>query len=462
MNKLINAYQDYIAVFIVLLLYGFIGHLLNAADPFMIYLNPHPFLIASIILSAYFGFQFSIYCSVLFSSFYFLGLHVQADYQAIESIFEAQFLVTPLSLVFLSLIIGEFRERNNEQLNSEKEKLKTEQILNRQIKETINIQKRELEELQTRLVSKTDSIGQLHAMAIGLNELDLPKLLSNFLSVLEEQSEAKVAVVVRYQPEAGLLSPLGYLGDGEKYFKSSRKLEDMQDLIFENCIKSVMLKTVEDQIAFEEAHQTPLDGALIACPIMLEGNCFGVLAIYDIPFLKYVPSNFKLIAMLTDWLGSSIQKSIDFQKISDRSSTDLLFDVTKFKTFEDRMEEELEQSLTYSTPLTILNFKIMGHQNLEDYKKVPIKKSLIKILDEYSKKMDVISLGKDESELFMLLIKDEKTSAELMNKIIADFNEYDFQVKDMSLSLSAKLMVLNATNKTVGDIWSELDAIPYS
>ena len=447
--------QDFIILAIVLIGVVVVGYIIDPKNFLLVGVNPHPFVVIGVLFAAAYGIKKTLISSLIIVSLFFVLLHLQVDYQEVESLLEIHFLTTPLTVIFLSLLVGELKQRSLDRVSKGFERIGEMNSLIDSLKMDNGLQKSELEELKLRLVSKVDTVSKLYKIANDLNVIDKDLLYSNFLTILKQNVGVNSAVLFRVDSDLNEIEKKFFIGSQCEELKKTQNFKKIDDQLLSKVIESGKIETVGDGILNDLDDEKGLQ-SLIACPIYVNDELYALLGVYEIPFLKYIPSNFRLIDVLCRWLGKSIERSVEFSKISSQSAIDLTYGIWKYDQFVERLKEEFDQAKEYGLPLSIAKLKVNGFQDLDDIKKIPIKKVLADIADTHSRKMDFVGLNKDANSLLVIILDKEKNAVEFCGKVKEEFDGFGLKEGE-SLELLTGVTTINNKMINPEELW---DSIP--
>lgn len=387
-------------------------------------ISPHPYLFISIILSAYYGLQFSLFLAPVLSIQYLVLLHFQTDYQAIETIITIEFLSLPLSIIILSALVGEFKTRSKQKIlhlredNDEKENL-TNNLINQ-----INLISKESFEIKKQLVNKLDTTASIFSSVKKLNSLNKEDLIEDYLDILNDQLSVNFAAVYT----------LNSMKNGLELFKVSEyddvidiptiiDLEShIDDIIVKNTVNTNKTTTLEnvhsDKELLKDFH------AVLATPIILDDDVYGYVIVYKIPFLQYTPRNFKIFELYTDWLANSLIHSLEFETMTRNSIFNQSLNIYTYKYLLDRIKEEIASCQRYNVSFALISFKIKKSNILNESQLQRIRKILSTILINNTRKVDCVSEGNIKDTFYTLVnMPDEKDVSDLVKRVHNNINE---------------------------------------
>jgi len=366
-------------------------------DPYNLSLygyEPHPLLLITVILSSYRGLLFAVLGSLFSSTLYLLLIHFQVDYEVVETIFTWSYFSLPATIFFLSIFVGIIRQTTHDRYKGFVETDKNREIMLTNLEKNqkkIEIENRELKE---RLVTKEDSIQSLFTISQKMTEIDRSILFDNFFEVLKDHAHVAQSEIFEVVQDK-ITSSKGHFGVDESLLNKI-----LEDELISKCIATKQMKSLLDiDLQGNSKYQV-----VLAVPLYFEDRLWGILAVYEIPFLKYVPTTFKMIDIYGKWLSQSLTKVDAFNIMEDHVFFDSEFHIFKHEHYLARLAEEIEQAQSYKIKFTVLKLEISNWNNLSVGKRKLHKKIIVESLRKVSKKMDIIALGKAENEIEVLVL----------------------------------------------------------
>lgn len=430
--------QILIMILIPLLLWPF-AYYMDPNDLAMLYVNPHPYLVTSILFSSYFGLRFSILNSTCLMLVYFYLLNLQLDFQIEESIFKLKFVAMPLVMIFCSVVVGDIVERLSNKIadqgimQAEKEK-----VIKNQRKTVTYVQDIN-KELQKRLVEKTDTISQLYEHSKFLNEINQDVLIHNFLKIIHQYANIEQA----------------YFYIKVDHFKFQLK-DSYPNSTRPNLGDNFNIKAVSNKLirkAFQEkklfhinsidnpAHMAESIGDILICaPIVVDGNIFGLLIVTHMPFLSYLPNNFSILQIFLDWICNSLKIGFLFSQKSSMGVIDQLLQIYTKDYFEERMNAEIDQANRHQLFLGLLRVNILNIENYHPVKRIPITRVILDLLKESTRKTDIITSGDSENEFFIgLPMTNAKACESIQSRFSKKFEKIQFNPdkEDMNTTITS-------------------------
>ena len=175
----------------------------NPNDLAMKEINPNPIFVLSVLFSCYRGFKFSIFCSSFSALLYFSLLTIQVDFQEVESIFSLEFLMVPILMILISLVVGDIQQRTINRLNQWREKVQVRDKVYEKLKLKQEAQDKEIHFLKKKIVTRLDTIKELHDSAAKLNSLSVEHLTHNFIEVVKTRAHVSKAFFYNLDEQKG-------------------------------------------------------------------------------------------------------------------------------------------------------------------------------------------------------------------------------------------------------------------
>lgn len=403
-----NNMQMIFLLFFIPLLLIFLGMELTQGNTAFYNLSPHPYLVISILFSAYYGLQFSLLFAPILAIQYLILLHLQTDYQAVETIITIKYLSLPLSIVILSALVGEFKTRSKVRIlqlaqdNQQKEELTSNLI------DQINLVNKESFEIKKQLVNKLDTTASIFSAVKNLNTLNKDDLFENYLEVIADQLKVQSSAI--------------YLTNNTKTHLYLYKT-NFDDLIvdiptiidFDNPPHDALIVH-----SLETQKQSTLDNiysdkellgdfkAAIVTPLKLNEDLYGLIIVYKIPFLQYTPRNFKILSLYTEWLSTSLTHALEFETITKDSILNQTLNIYTHHYLIDRIQEEIALSERYNFNFTLISLRIKNSNLFSEVQLAKIRKLLASILTNNTRKIDCVAEGENKDNFYILLNRPEK------------------------------------------------------
>jgi hypothetical protein len=364
-------------------------------------MTPHPYLIIIVILSAYYGLQFSLGLTALMSGQYMLLLHLQTDYQEVETLITMHYLTFPISLFVIGTIIGEIRTRSQNTISSLNTTLTDKDSINTKLVNKINFLNQESSELKKQLVNKLDTTMSIFQMVQGLNTVDEDELYQNYMEILKNQTGIEAAAIYIMFDETSYKCRYSIEENELDKFPEYQQKGSITDPLLSKCLQTKKIQTVRD--ITDEKRLLKDVNSVICSPIILDSKLIGYVNITKLPFLQYTPNTFKLISLYTDWLTQSLQHARSFKQLSAHSIVNHNLNTYTLRYFQERAKEEFDQAKRYDLPMSVLKIRLRNVDILEDRKVHFLLKSLAMILNKLSRTTDCIAESDDPNALYVIV-----------------------------------------------------------
>ncbi|MEK6624324.1 MAG: hypothetical protein AABY86_05115, partial [Bdellovibrionota bacterium] len=286
--------------------------------------NPNPYFIMALIFAAFYGIVEAATASMVANILFFFLIYLQADYEAVETIFELDTVMTASLFTVLTVFVGELRTMGKAKLLSLNETLaQKEKVLHLMTNEFENNLKNS-EELKMKLLSKTDTFSTLYKDSKKLNAFETETIFEGLIAVLSKYlSASRFGIYFSSETNDGTWH-LAH-GKGEN-LQNEINISLEQDPQINKIISEKKCLAPEDvwsKSDFNSLHGKILMGA----PLVIRGTVRGIVLIYELPFLKYVPFNFRLFEIYTCWAAESLERALHFQNVEKFNIMNKAYDV---------------------------------------------------------------------------------------------------------------------------------------
>ncbi len=430
--KNLNQLKDFFLIVLIVLGVTGLFYLNNNENPAMLGFTPHPYFVISILISAFYGFRISIFASLFSAGLYFLLLNSQLDYDEVETILDFEFISMPLSMVFISMLVGELKQRTIRDLFEANLKVEEKEIVIENNQRQIDISEQELSEMKQRLVSKLETLEEIYDIGLGLFRNNIDELFPNFLVILHKHLDVEGASI--YIREDSDLNDGNFkLAKGFPFtdeFKDEVNAFSTTDLLFRKAFKDKTLVTIKD-VSNKDEYESWAKQTVISMPVVVSGEIHAIVNIHKIPFLKYTPTSFKKVKLLVKWLGHSLQYALNYEGYSKYSVLDETLHIFKNDYFVERLEEEMQVAEKVSSPLAILKIKIQNYEKISEIKKIPYRKLISDACLRMTRRRDCVAEGNSEDE-FLLSIPnlDPKGTIIFKERIHQELGKFKFLDSD--------------------------------
>lgn len=367
------------------------------ADYAYLSIRPNPYLVLSVLFASLFGLSMSFVASFLTSCAFLLSVHLNLNYEEVETLIDFTYLSTPIAIFILSVVLGELSDRRLRQLAGVKKELSDLQRIDELSKRKFAEQGKEITELKKRLVSRLDTTRSLFETARAFHSLDEEELLENLLRAIKKL----------YKTEAVDLVPLSETNGPELGGLSRKAIRLRQQVTLTDLLK-------------EREVTGPVT---LALPIVFDEEVEYILEVSEIPFLEYVPSNFRISEIYGQWISSSLKFSRSFRRSERQNIWNEELKVHRHHYFVDRISEEFERARTFMLPLSILRVTLKRKEGVGASKFFVIQRLFTGIAGRGIRKLDFIAEGRTPEEFLIVMPVSDRTRAlEVWEPIEAEFS----------------------------------------
>lgn len=362
--------------------------------------SPQPYLITSIMLSSLYGFTFALNFSLVSGVQYLILLHLQTDYEVVDSLLTLKYLSFPISNMLFSVILGEIRTRANNRIKDHTKKVDELTTSTKNLSQKLNLLTSESHDLKKRLVNKLETFKSALGMTKGFQSFKREELSEFYFDTVCKETNIIDAVYYEYDESKDLFFMKHYhKTDGHSLILDLNKFNDP---IILDSINDGELRAIEDLVQFDELAKSNSNLALISMPVYVSEKLNGVLAIYDIPFLEYTPNNFGLIEVLTSWFERSLLQSDKYRSLTANSIFDNHYEVYTYQYFQEKLKEDFDSCKRYDVNLYLIRVKLVAHQTLTQGKQDQLKKFVAGVLKASMRTTDIATLSKHDNELYVM------------------------------------------------------------
>lgn len=446
MNKVLKSPYLFLAICLGIL-YGIDQFILKDSFAYL-NINPNPYMIMAVVLAALFGLRVALISSVMASAVFLLDVHLNLNYQEVETLFDFQFLSIPLMLSITAVIVGELRQRSLDRIHRYQKTIsnfeKSESYLHN--KETIH--QKEIAELKKRLVSKLDTVRSFYDIAKSLYTVDQKELLNNFLRVINKQFKVDEMAIYAVDAAEEKFTLVARTEKGE--FAEVLNVHDL-DIIAAQSLKLRKLTTIEDVYSIEKFNETR-SHALLGAPIVVQGAVSYLIIIHEIPFLEYIPSNFKILELYSEWLSSALTYAKHYHHSLNHNIWNESLNIYRFRYFRDRINEEFQRSKTFMLPLSLLKIEIVNVEGMTLEKYELVKKLLCGIVSQKVQKLNYLVEGKYENQIYGVFpISNSGQVLPLAHDIEKEFHRLNLQGERGNVLIRTEIAEFEPSMGTLAD-----------
>ena len=369
-------------------------------NPTWIGTNIHPYLVLAFILAGISGVRGSLLSIITIVSVYaswFIELNgVQLFSTSLDGLGFS--LGVLLSSVFIGFVTDLIR-RENRELSSYVASLK--ETLSNLEKESLNLTE-QINDLTSKIAMESLPLTELIAFSQAMDSEAITEVCDAMVSFVSRRLGSNSCYV--FLTNEHELQRIAFVDDDAHVLPVHISLQNIGDFpvissafAAKKCISLVELDK-------NHHHEKLKDGILIATPIIdADENVLGILAIRRLKFMQFLASNRTLIQSVGEYGGSCIAKLNRLNQLKDRNFYNEELGIFNDRYFQIRSDQERIRSIRYNQPLALIQISYTTTQLVGHAKHSLVIKSIIKILNDFRRAEDVLSLGKDSTRFQLLM-----------------------------------------------------------
>ncbi|MBN2139504.1 MAG: GAF domain-containing protein [Desulfovibrionaceae bacterium] len=407
--KRLRSYPVEIALGLSLL--GALNFILFPQDPGFTNVSPHPYWALILAIAIRYGFwgglSSGLACCLLFVA---LKLPKIPDPSLFE-IINLDLWGRPLMFLAVGAILGEVRQTQivrQREVSAERDRYKEsyEKLLGQ-----YDALSRAKQEIDTRIISQEHTLSTVYEAAQALRSLNQEEIYPAVLDLLKDYLDVSECAI--YMLEDEVLRLKSWLGpDHSPPPEVADKGRGMIGQAFAKNKTVVLSEIVEDM---EKG-----GGPIIAAPIasIQDGRVAGVISISSMPFLKFTPESARMVSLIADWCGTSLENALRYKHTKDKLIADEMIDAYTSEYLKDRLVEEFKRSRRYKIPLSLLFLRFPSFGNISDKNREDLLLTLSLVLKNWTRDIDLLFLHDVPGQFVLLLPNTPLQGAKVVAKNI--------------------------------------------
>lgn len=378
-------------------------------SPGFLGLNPHPYLIAVLLMAGRFGrwegLMSALIAVLILTCYTFMESRPYFDWKLLT---ETAFVTSSISFFLAALIVGEMRGFNKSferAIVSENGELKEEVG---KLKEQLEIVTLIKEELETRIVGQEETVHSLYQATKSLETLDEKRFYEALTKLtIRFTGATKVTLYVVDYPNDRIRCVARH-GHGESTI--DRKGFPLDHDIFDVVLNSnqlVTIKDISDSESIFKVWDKSQHKAYVYVPISMASVIVGVLTIDDIPFLKLNISTIRILALIAELAVPALKNIIKYQDLQEMVKIDPITEIMKNESFITAAGVEFKKSARYDLDYSILVIAVAGLLDVESAfghkARIDSLKWLSKKFQSVMRNVDLIGIGEKPGEFILAL-----------------------------------------------------------
>ena len=372
-------------------------------------LNPHPYLIAVLLVAGRFGRWEGLLSSLIAAVILIIYVAMESKpYFNWALLTESSFLASVISFFLAALVVGEMRGFNKSferAIVRENTELKEESA---QLKEQLEIVTLIKEELENRIVGQEETVHSLYQATKALETLDEKQFYGSLTKLTARFTGAtKITLYIMDYPNDSIGRVARYGYEDEKAVHQKMPLsQDIFDVVLHSN-RPLTIKDISDDEEIFKIWENSEHRSYVYVPISMASVIVGVLTVDEIPFLKLNISTIRILALIAELAVPALKNIIKYQDLQEMVKIDPITQLLKYDSLVSMAEVEFKKSLRYRLDFAILIVGVEGLAAIEKEfghdTRVEAAKWFSVKFQEVLRNVDILGLGKHQGEFVMAL-----------------------------------------------------------
>ena len=384
----------------------------------------HPYLLVILPIAARYGFRGGLFSGLLAALLYFgFRVYTSTDPSFLDYI-QIDFWGMPTIFAVVGITLGEIRETQKtryRQLFLEKNDLEMAYL---QLTEQFDALSKAKREIDTRIISQEQTLNTLHEAAQALRTLRLEDIYPAVLKMLADYLHVEKASIYMFNEENNLLNLTQAFGHDDNTLPAT--ITPGQGIPGE-CFNKAEPVTLPMELRL--SHNTSGE-VLMSAPIVKPSNnsVAGVLNVEKMPFLKFNTETIKMVGLMADWCGASIDNAIIYEDTKDKLIADEITGAFTPEYLHYRLKEEFARARRYNTIMSIIFLEIVDFKEFSATTKRDVLMVLSLVLKNLLRTVDLLFLhGKPGKFILMLPSTPAKGAEIVVDKVLKELKEFKFK-----------------------------------
>lgn len=427
--------------------------LLFRSDIGFLKVQPHPYWIVVIPIAVRYGFFPGFLAGLLSGLFYLLFRAAAIPDISLLELRSIDLWGSPLLFWVTGMALGEIRQGH----------IREHDLTLAELREHINTcetQQRELKaleqakvEMDTRIFSQEHTLSTIYEAAQALRTLDSESIYMAILDLLRQYLSVEECSIYILEDNLFQLKASKRTVSAKPKSSIALESEPLWSVYKER-------KTITMDTALRMDSQNA--GILIAAPVLSSSGleAVGVLVVERMPFMKFNPTSIRMVEMISDWCGSSLENALLHKNTKDKLITDELSDVYNFKYFRRRLEEEFARAKRYGLELSLIYLEIpnFSERHIEEQKATRV--AFAAVVQSHLRNIDLVFMHEIPGAFIVMLPTTPMQGARVVVTNIARAYQalviMSFEIDDSIMSLHVGVSALNPEVKTMDELISAM------
>lgn len=392
-------------IFINLIVYYFF-FIMQANQEVYIELNPHPLIFFCSFMGLRYGKKIGL-ISALITSYVYINVFLSLGNE-LSQFFEYFYnFKNPLFFLWMSLILGTFRDNNFFKLEKANEKYNVLKDDYDKLKKDYYIIDKVQKELKHQIIGSNESIISLYDIATKLETFEIEDIFTETIGVLKRYLKVSAASIYYYDSYNNYLRlKIAY---GHEYTKQSFIIDEFP------CYKDALQR--QNVVKWKKGYEN--NQPLMIAPLLKDNKVIAFISIDKMEFDVLSEYAFRLFSLITDWVNKALSKA-DFVEDFTRDRYIKNTILTTPEYFQKRLLIEKRRMKEFNMEFGFLQFK----------NKIFCISDLNSIISQSLRTVDVVSYDKDTKILSILMPATKNDDLHIIEKrILNNFGYHLEKVK---------------------------------
>lgn len=336
-----------------LMLITVLNVLLFRNDIGFIHVQPHPYWIVVVLIAVRYGFFPGFFAGFMAALLYLLFKAAAITDISLLELRSMDLWGPPLLFWVTGMALGEIRQGHIRELNNAQTALKESTRLAEEQKKEMQTLEQAKVEMDTRIFSQEHTLSTIYEAAQALRTLEAESIYMAILDLLRQYLDVEECSIYMMENNTFQLKASKRTTSPRPRNVLGQETEPLATVYRERKAVTIDMALRND---FDNA------GILIAAPVLTGSGmeAVGVLVVEKMPFLKFNPASIRMVELIADWCGSSLENALLHHNTREKLITDEIADVYNSKYLRRRLNEEFLRARRYGLELSIIYLEIPG------------------------------------------------------------------------------------------------------
>jgi len=342
------------------------------------------------------------------------------------------------------------------------------------VKDKLTLRERQMDQLRDRFFASEETLKKLESRISSqfVSEMDILQSLTKSKQYKTVgQLEQDLLLVIQKYLHAGRCRLFRVSGDRlvEKQFDGSDQsgvelTRPDQDLLLFECLRTKRIAYVE-HVMGEGDFDRYRKQSILAGPILdLKGDVRLVVGVFELPFIDYNPSAFKLFETILGWWGTEMGEKKRVEELASRGVLNEQLGVYNYDYFLRRFREEFNRARQFSIPLSFGLVRINQFEQVAEEKKGDVLAILSKIMTQNVTELEMVANYHKQGVFACVFpVVGENAAEKRLANVVSEINDYAFTpykssedqlsiafgVKDFQIGMESADSLIAAVEKEV-------------